>query len=753
MIQRIPMLPKWCLTNKYPAFYDTESKDTLEQTARLYGAMQSLIEDYNKFADEVNTTIKNYCNDLDADQECFKAEITKIAHDYIAMLDEKLKLQDQEIQEGIMYIKENLEEGVKDVINQMKESGELENAIVDAFDGLGGRVINLENEYNQLSIQITTLENAPRYYSYNTLEEMKADSNLVSGDIVKTIGYYEANDGGGATYKIRTKIVTDEENGVIHFIGDTLVAELIIENNRINIKQLGAKNQDKTNAKYDIKPYIQKYLNLLTTKQNRVTLYIPSGVWYCSALEILNQYGFSIEGDNPSWQSYASGGTTICSYEDNQSYIFKVGSSSQMVNNFSIKNITFSSGDFVYYENGNNFRVPDTNTKNIDTALNLYYAGFGIFENLAFNHIIGKVLSFTSSWEMRFDKLLISNCSNINDCLIDFRPIDTSLNADANISNIEILELNVEAINGNIIKTQVGCNLIDSVINNFHFEPFTCNLENCTQHELNDGEFDANSVKHLSLFDINGDCALVVNNIILNNIAYRYIKQNGIQYIYDTIYNITNTSKYAEFRSQVDNIIIQGMKKTLNILLQETEENTVKASSLFCLNNISNTSPYSCIFNVKYFPTIINRAILRTTRNLMRSLMNNCFNAFCDFTRNADNDSRRFLYYDADVINDSMLAVKPIATATGIFCNSSISGSKLNIRAKIENGKTYKLKIYTPSYSAGLETELVGTGKYKTYEIDLTTVRNSFKDNPSCIMYSGSNTEDMDVSLDYFYFE
>lgn len=160
MIQRIPMLPKWCLTNKYPAFYDTESKDSLEQTARLYGAMQSLIEDYNKFADEVNTIIKNYCNDLDADQECFKAEITKIVHDYIAMLDEKLKLQDKEIQESIVYIKENLEEGVKEVIRQMKETGELDIAIVNAFDQLGGRVITLENAQSSMENRIKILENS-----------------------------------------------------------------------------------------------------------------------------------------------------------------------------------------------------------------------------------------------------------------------------------------------------------------------------------------------------------------------------------------------------------------------------------------------------------------------------------------------------------------------------------------------------------------------------------------------------------------
>lgn len=555
----------------------------------------------------------------------------------------------------------DVQEEINNKLNEMAESGELQNII---------------GEFLRINSQLI----------FNSVSDMKSSNNLIVGSTAKTLGFYNINDGGNAIYKIVDDSSLNIDNMFVHLLDNGLKAVLIYDT-KINIMSLGARKQDKLNNRYDIKPYIEKYLSILNQSTNRITLFIPSGVWYCSALEILNEYGFSLEGDNPSWQTYGSGGTTISSYVNNQAYIFKVGSSNQMVNNFAFKNITFSSGDFLYYENGNNFRIPDNNTKIIESALNLYYAGFGIFENIAFNHIIGHIMTVTSSWEMRFDKLFISNCSNINDCLIDFRPIDATLNKNANISNFEIQELNVEAINGNIIKTQLGCSLIDSVINNFHFEPFTCNLENCSQHELDDDEFDSNNVKHLSLFDINGDCHILVNNILLNNIAFRYIKNDNTQYIYDTIYNITNTNKYAEFCSQVNNIIIQGMKITLNILLQENIDNTVKASSTFILNNIINTSPYGCIFNVKYFPTIINKAILRNTRNQMLSLMNNNFNAFCNYTRNADNDARRFLYYDSEVINDNLLAVKPNTTNAGIFCNTSIKGNKINIRAKIEKRK------------------------------------------------------------------
>lgn len=635
---------------------------------------------------------------------------------------------------------------------------ELQNYVNDYFENLDVQE-EIDNKLDTMA-QDGTLQNIISEFLkiktellFNSVSEMLSSNNLIEGSTAKTLGYYNFNDGGSARYKIVNDNSLIVDNMTVYLLNNGLKAVLIYDT-KINIMSLGARKQDIENNKYDIKPYIEKYFDLLNKNQNRLTLYIPAGVWYCSAYEISTYYGFVMEGDNPSWQTYASGGTTICSYENNQSYIFKIGSSNGMVSHFTFKNITFSSGDFLYFENGNNFRILDNNTKIIGSALNLYYASFGIFENIAFNHIIGHIMAVTSSWEMRFDKLFISNCSNINDCLIDFRPIDTTLNKNANISNFEIQELNVEAINGNIIKTQSGCRLIDSVINNFHFEPYTCNLENCSQHELNDGEFDSNNVKHLSLFDINGGCSILVNNILLNNIAYRYIKNDNTQYIYDTIYNITNTNKNDEFCSQVDNIIIQGMRRTLNILLQENIDNTVRSSSTFILNNIINTSAYGCIFNVKYFPTIINKAILRNTRNQMLSLMNNNFNAFCNYTRNGENNLRRFLYYDREVINDNLLAVKPNITTTGIFCNTSIKGNKINIRAKIENGKTYTLTIAKPDYTRALNFELLGNGNYKLYELDMTSIASFFKDDPRIILYSANtNIEEIDVSLDYFYFE
>ena len=41
---------------------------------------------------------------------------------------------------------------------------------------------------------------------FNTVSDLKSDTSLVAGMVVETLGYYTANDGGGAVYKCRRNI-------------------------------------------------------------------------------------------------------------------------------------------------------------------------------------------------------------------------------------------------------------------------------------------------------------------------------------------------------------------------------------------------------------------------------------------------------------------------------------------------------------------------------------------------------------------
>ena len=102
-----------------------------------------------------------------------------------------------------------------------------------------------------------------KIYHFNNVEEMKNCLNLIPGDVVETLGYYEENDGGGATYKIRTKTSEDvEDGGSIHTLINELVAELIIKNSTVNIKQLGAKCDSLTDNAIIIQNALNKFANI-----------------------------------------------------------------------------------------------------------------------------------------------------------------------------------------------------------------------------------------------------------------------------------------------------------------------------------------------------------------------------------------------------------------------------------------------------------------------------------------------------------
>jgi hypothetical protein len=166
------------------------------------------------------------------------------------------------------------------IANQLKNKIN-KNDIVDNLDSTDSNKILSANQGKILGDNIDTLKisNNKKTYFCKTIAEMIADNKLKNGDLIITEGYYSVNDGGAAEYLIRN-IKSDDVNdgGSIHFLNNGLVAELIVKNNTINIKQLGARSQDKNNNKYDIVPYLQKYINILDKKVNRIKLYIPSGI-------------------------------------------------------------------------------------------------------------------------------------------------------------------------------------------------------------------------------------------------------------------------------------------------------------------------------------------------------------------------------------------------------------------------------------------------------------------------------------------
>lgn len=115
---------------------------------------------------------------------------------------------------------------------------ELDERIANITDNASdmAEVIDARAGYTNLGLR---LDKKPCFF--NSVDEMKTSNKLKNGDVVETLGYYEINDGGAGTYKIRTKNTNDIiDNGSIIEISNELVAELII-GDVLNVKQFGAK--------------------------------------------------------------------------------------------------------------------------------------------------------------------------------------------------------------------------------------------------------------------------------------------------------------------------------------------------------------------------------------------------------------------------------------------------------------------------------------------------------------------------------
>lgn len=118
-------------------------------------------------------------------------------------------------------------------------------------------------ESGELQEIITAYLNTKAILTYDTVNEMLSSTNLIDGSYAKTLGFYTANDGGGALYKIRNIDVSDIiDNATIIQLSDELVAEFI-EDNFVNVKQLGAKGDNSTDDTDIINIALTKFKNIL----------------------------------------------------------------------------------------------------------------------------------------------------------------------------------------------------------------------------------------------------------------------------------------------------------------------------------------------------------------------------------------------------------------------------------------------------------------------------------------------------------
>lgn len=172
---------------------------------------------------------------------------------------------------------------------------QLNDYVTNYFDNLDVQE-EINNKLDQM-VEDGTLENILLNYTqitkvFDTYSDMMLDtSSFVNGMKLKTLGYHFINDGGGAEY-----IVTNVQNNNKYqiSIGTNLWVELIINDNTLHIKQLGAYGDDVNDDTQVFETAIE------FIKNKYMTLHINSGVYLISS-ELV------VDWQNPNFNSNFGG--------------------------------------------------------------------------------------------------------------------------------------------------------------------------------------------------------------------------------------------------------------------------------------------------------------------------------------------------------------------------------------------------------------------------------------------------------------
>ena len=234
-------LPNWVLVNKFPAKFDDESLTVLEQTARLYAKVNELIDSYNKYVEEINKTISDYQNKKDSDVDAFLCSIKCLTDNYINTVDMKISHQDRQIAEIYAQFKDDVLNTIKLMLSDLKQSGELDNAILTALDGINSKVDNFIVEMNNKQAELET-----DYTEKKTaLETDYQNTKTALGE-----DYTEK----------KTALETDYQNTKTALNGDYTEKKTALETDYQNTKT--ALNSDYTEKKTELQNSVAGYVDM-----------------------------------------------------------------------------------------------------------------------------------------------------------------------------------------------------------------------------------------------------------------------------------------------------------------------------------------------------------------------------------------------------------------------------------------------------------------------------------------------------------
>ena len=470
---------------------------------------------------------------------------------------------------------EELEEYMNNYFENLDVQDEINNKLDEMLeDGVLSEII-------QQFLQSTAV------WGFDTLADLQEATNLIDGSFARTLGYYSINDGGGALYKITD---TESQTEYQETLSNNLYATLIIEDDTINFKQLGAKGNDNT---YDNKNHLLTYVTICNNLNKKIKLLIPADKFYLSPTHIQRLDGISIVGIG-AWNGGRGAKTSSFCAIDNQDYVLKFGGVADMENTSLPYESTMTG---VYLENIT--FMSDRHQINYG-ALVLEYSNYGIYKNIFFREITGTGLYIRSSWENYFDVLNFRSIGDYTKPCLKLATIRGIPTLSANISAMSIDKLMFENISGDLIYAERTSYFTHCQIGEINVE-YTYHTDNGESTSTITSETDISDYIPIYLF--NGNC----DNVTINNINWTGsgTKTTAVETSNGTYY-LKSLFRFPPANStitQADRCNLEVMNIMSKTFVQILESHDTYSTSLFYLDNLAITNP-SATMNDTLFDVI-----------------------------------------------------------------------------------------------------------------------------------------------------
>lgn len=413
--------------------------------------------------------------------------------------------------------------------------------------------------------------------AFSNINSMKQSTNLVEGSSAKTLGYNEINDGGSALYNVRLKNNNDvpDDKFIIQLNNENLVAELIIENNTLNIKQIGAKGDNET----DNTDILQYAIN------KRIPLYIPNGIYIINNPIKLLQYT-SIIGQSKT--------ETIIKCINN----FNDRSTNEDINNITLKNLGFEGTN-----NNNGLNLSGSTVRpftggRYSNLENLYFKNFNIALQLqgvwATKIINCRFISNNISCKQ------LGTCNNINytNCVFNGNE-DNNNDIGINIIsdggsenyNINIYNCDFELLNRGIsCYAVVSLNILNSYVERVNRFLYATNL---VAGYIKGGNF--NGIDYLASILTSGSTFLINSILKVSDIFVRVTKNDNTPIItenenakclYNNINVVNNGTGFTFITTRDSNISEYNINSNFINNIESSVFNARYSSSIGKLNNM-----------------------------------------------------------------------------------------------------------------------------------------------------------------------